>query len=188
MSKTLLRWLDASIGFQRAVNRGMRVPQHLRRVSAPGLLEKGQEAMSQSGCCCWRLGLFGRSSSVFISVKRHRITRHYLFQVTLELLSFTCLSRDEQSHLSVRWRTVMNWVSWEHRVNKKYSDGPVYPHEPAGLDTKSKFQPDKELHAITKRPRHRPSNTEYQTRHRMQRDSFTSSNTRTGLESGVYGG
>jgi hypothetical protein len=49
MSKTLY---CVPIGFQRAVNPDMRV-LHLRRVSDPGLLEKGREAMSQLGCCCW---------------------------------------------------------------------------------------------------------------------------------------
>jgi hypothetical protein len=49
MSKTLC---CSTIGFQRAVNPNMRV-LHLRRVSDPELLEKGREAMSQLGCCCW---------------------------------------------------------------------------------------------------------------------------------------
>lgn len=31
----------------------MRVPQHRRCVSNPELLGKGQESMSQLGCCCW---------------------------------------------------------------------------------------------------------------------------------------
>lgn len=41
MSKTLCRWPDTSVGFQRAVNRDTHVPQHLRRVSDPELLENG---------------------------------------------------------------------------------------------------------------------------------------------------
>lgn len=54
---TLVLAKHSLLNSQRAVNPDIRVP-HLRRVSGPGLLEKGQETMSQSGCCCWCLGLF----------------------------------------------------------------------------------------------------------------------------------